>query len=1459
MDVEVSDSLRPHFYVNWTQLCGNQSLSPWIPEDSDFGRCFESLFLQTPAHGLFALLSAYALGVSSNVPVTRTSRQRAAVTLRQWTCFGQAAAAVITYCLLNFILPEENVDLSFGLSQLVEVSVVMASWMCNGLYSRVLRRRGHPSHRGSKAALIGWFLSVTVDVVSSRTIIHKNELSNEMDDILFGFAVTRLCLHALYVCSLFPSNVGPDDLQVEVSSEWTVRTDGGYARLGEENELSLGVAKEYDPWISRLVLFWVNPLITKARRDLIDGPSDVYELPTWLKTETNSHKFESAKERRRSLDSKVPLIRVLWSVFRKQFVAVGLLKLLADLSGFAGPLLLNRLVSFVENRNTDIKWGYFYTALLTASTLSSALCNVHFNLLVYELNLQVRAALVAAIYRHSHAMSSISLGAFTQGEIINFMGTDTDRIVAFSNSFHAAWSLPFQFVVTLILLYLQLGLSSLTGVVLTLLMVPLNKVIADAIGRQSTHFMEAKDSRVQEMTEVVSGMFAIRFNGWEHFFAGRVNGHRERELKYLKWRKYLDAICVYLWATTPVLISVMTFIVYVCLGNELTAAKVFTAVALFAMLTGPVNALPWVINGLVESLVSVRRIQRFLSVPKFAKEDYFAQMEAVADIDQLRTTVIAMSKASLSTSQEGEDDFSLEDLELTVKKGEFIGVIGKVGAGKSLFLQSILGELRRRKGLVAIQEPPEGVGYVQQEPWLQRGTVRDNILFGKSLDQQRYEQVLDACALTQDLQQLSAGDLTDVGEGGAMLSGGQKARVALARAVYQDKEVYLIDDVFAAVDGAVGSHIYHRCVMGLLREKTRVLCTHHPRFLAGADRAFLMAEGRIMAVGEPQDVVTRCEFNLANSREGAEEQAQNCDRRDIKEEQAYEVREEELVSLEGREHGKVRLEIVKHYWRAVGRWLSLFILCSLVLMQATRNLTDVWLARWVSSTNGSRNGNFSRTEDHSDMNFYLVVYGSLGAANSLFSFIRAFLFAYGGICAARSIHEKLLEVILAARLVFFDSTPEGRILNRFAADVNTVDDNLPFILNIFLAQLFGVFGPLIVCVYSLPWLILVLLPLSFFYFDIQGRYRPASRDLKRLQSVSLSPLFGHFSESLRGLATIRAMAGTDRFTKENDRLLEANQRVLYAGYAAGQWLELRLQLIGCALVAGVSILAIVEHHTSAISAGYVGLAISYALGITGKLSGLLSSFTETERELVAVERCHDYIDKVFTEKIDQDDNNDRTEWRPSEGVVCFKDVTLRYRPHLPAALTTINFETLPSEKLGIIGRTGAGKSSIFRALFRTVDICEGEITIDGKNINSVGLKTLRKSLTAVTQDTFLFSGSVRQNLDPLSHVEDNALWVCLQKAGLEALIHRLGGLEGKIEAKGKSLSVGEKQLLCAARAVLSTAKVRTLNLFYRKMLLLYHLTSPRSFVSTRPPPTWTRTQTSCYIGFLGLPLPTGQC
>uniref|UniRef100_A0A667ZN88 ATP-binding cassette, sub-family C (CFTR/MRP), member 10 n=1 Tax=Myripristis murdjan TaxID=586833 RepID=A0A667ZN88_9TELE len=1144
------------------------------------------------------------------------------------------------------------------------------------------------------------------------------------------------------------------------------------------------VAEDGSGCVSRLFYLWLNPLLRRGQRGELDRPCHVYHLPRKLRTSVVCRYFQ--------LEGKVGLLRVLHKAFGLRYYMLGLLKLVSNMLGFAGPLLLSSLVGFMEEEGAPVSQGAWCALGLFTTTLLSAVLRNVFVFEVSKVALSARASLVSVIYGKALRVSGSGLARFSLGEVVNFMSTDTDRMVNFFNSFHELWSLPVQFSIALYLLYLQVGVAFLGGLGVAVLLVPLNKFLASRILDNNKHMLRHKDSRVKVMTEILFGIRVIKFYSWEPYFAQKVAGCRRQELSRLKAIKYLDAVCVYTWAALPVVISILTFVTYVLLGHELTAAKVFTTLALVGMLILPLNSFPWVLNGVLEAKVSLERIQRFLKLANQDLQAYYSQGMYVC-------------------------------LFYCVFQGSLVVVVGKVGCGKSSLLAALTGELNRLGGAVYVRGQDAGFGLASQEPWIQHATVRDNILFGREYETTFYQAVIEACALSDDLNVLPSGDKTEVGENGVTLSGGQKARLALARAVYMDKDIYLLDDPLAAVDADVAHHLMQKCIMGILRGKTRILCTHRIEFVDKADLVVLMDSGTIIRTGTPAEILP-----LVEAVEEEEPGSSN------------ELCAEEGPDQSGQEQkqvGGLSWTVYRTYWASVGGALAASVLTALLLMQASKNVSDWWLSHWINElkNNGSSSGaNGSSPAAYSsphlllfspgglmspvssvltsppgsvssEVKFYLTVYGSIAAANTVLTAARAFLFAYGAVCAATVIHNQLLDSVLKATTSFFDTTPLGRVLNRFSSDLYSVDDSLPFVLNILLANVFGLLGMLVVMTCGLPWVLVPLLPLGLLYHRTQLFYRHTSRELKRLCSLTLSPVYSHFSETLSGLGTIRASRSAARFEEENLRRLEQNQRCMFLSNTAMQWLDIRLQMIGVAVVTGIGVIAVVQHQFKSIDPGLVGLSLSYALSITGLLSGLIFSFTQTEMQLVSVERTEEYSSGLPTEP--QHQNTQLPAAWPEQGWLEFRGAVLAYRDGLPNALDGVSLVVRPGEKVGIVGRTGSGKSTLFLALFRMVELNRGQILVDGLDISTVGLAQLRSKLAIIPQDPFLFGGSVRENLDPYGRRPDRQLLDVLEQCHLGAVVGRMGGLDAEVGERGKSFSLGQRQLLCLARALLTQATI----------------------------------------------------
>nr|XP_006012342.2 PREDICTED: multidrug resistance-associated protein 7 [Latimeria chalumnae] len=1462
-------------------LCGTDPSDPfplWVT--NNVGHCFNQLVLNALPHALLAVVSACYWG---GVRFRRNDDPSS----HRWICRITAsfllAALSIADLVATMLLPAH---VMLYLEVLAD-GVSALAWLSHGLGLMALASSMHGATRGPPTLAAVALLPAPALVITLAWYC-QNGAASAPPEVLGTFRLVIISLQLLLLLTYFIAFLIPisrRDQSFSINEEVSERTP--LLQDSAPNTAQI-TGEDGESWLSRIFYLWLNPLLQRGRHGQLNCPGDVYLLPCRLCTVSVCSHFDACLQKCQEEKSKmraqeglkysspdlpshniqngrwsgagqldsgddreaaqpgesekaIRLFSVLHKAFGLRYYSLGLLKLAGNMLGFAGPILLNLLVSFMESPGQPLRWGIWYALGLFASSLLGGVLRNQFTYEVMKVVVRCRASVISAIYRKALRVNSTTLSRFSAGEIVNFMSTDTDRLANFFPSFHEVWSLPFQFAITLYLLYQQVGVAFLGGLGLALLLVPVNKVIATRIMENNKELLKHKDLRVKMMTEILFGMRVIKFYTWEKHFAAKIAGYRRRELDRLKVIKYLDAVCVYLWAALPVVISILTFITYVLLGHQLTAAKVFTALALVGMLILPLNSFPWVLNGTLEAKVSLDRIQRFLELSDQDLSSYYstAGVKDAQSALELHHATFSWLAPSTSDNMElpphkedpkEEGILELSDLSLHVRKGMLVGVVGKVGCGKSSLIAAITGELSRRDGVVYISTQEQGFGLATQEPWIQHASVRENILFGKELNTRFYHDVIEACALTDDLSILPAGDQTEVGENGVTLSGGQKARIALARAVYMDKEVYLLDDPLAAVDADVANHLMEKCMLGILKHKTRILCTHRIEFLEKADVIVLMDDGKIVRTGTPAEILPlveavpktrkKDEKRKEKGREGEEEEVEEKGEEDLS------GAEPPLVCEEEKKVGAVALQVYSSYWRAVGGCLAFSVLLSLFLMQASRNVSDWWLSNWISSLK-SRNHSISdfslpelspqlllflhgglvspvgapeitavRDSNSSDVKFYLIVYGAIAAANTIFTAARAFLFAYGAICAATVIHNRILQRVLKATVSFFDMTPIGRIVNRFSSDLYCVDDTLPFILNIFLANLYGLLGLVVVISYGLPWITLLLAPLTLLYYFIQCYYRCTSRELKRLYSVTLSPIYTHFSETLTGLSTIRASRAAARvglnrlqspfgpeetlcylsvgvpFLKEDTTVRETRLGTAPDSPACAGSEEMAIDLKAGGLEDNSESLG---SETGAGAGSGVG-----AVGSRTRSSEGTSGAGEKERDVApAVGGTGGARGPDSNES-----NRDKMSWRRGPSCVGLGDPDLERRatikkPFYPVQVATGRFAWL---KLWLmIGR---------EPTYSPVHVCFS-----------------RSKLAIIPQDPFLFSGTVRENLDPWGRHSDTEIYEVLGQCHLQEVIIRMGGLDVEVGERGRSLSVGQRQLVCLARALLTQSKI----------------------------------------------------
>ncbi|KAF8698000.1 hypothetical protein HU200_035504 [Digitaria exilis] len=1179
------------------------------------------------------------------------------------------------------------------------------------------------------------------------------------------------------------------------------------------------MAKDHNLW-ELLTFKFVNPMMDIGITRQLDF-TDLPELPIELRaTSCYDRLLSSWTAEYQNYHENSSLLRAMSCSYGWAYLRLGLLKVLNDSINFISPLLLNKFIRFLQQGSGGMN-GYILAISLGLTSIIKSFLDSQYSFRLAKLKLMLRSSIMGIVYRKCLCLSLAERSRFSEGEIQTFMSVDADRTINLCNSLHDAWSLPLQIGVALYLLYTQVNYAFLSGLAITILLIPVNKWISTRIACATEKMMKQKDQRISCAGELLAHIRTVKMYSWEKLFTERLMERRESEVKHLATRKYLDAWCVYFWATTPTLFSLFTFSIFAIMGHTLDAATVFTCVALFNTLISPLNSFPWVINGMIDAVISSRRLSNYLSTPEHHSPELTAS-DVILKYQFKRYTeamhnpmafVLQNVCCSWSSSSVSDPSMVLRDISLQLQKGLFIAIVGEVGSGKSSLLNSVIGETHVVSGSIS---SCGSIAYVPQVPWILSGSLQDNILLGKEFDPRRYKEVIHACALDVDISAMARGDMSHIGEKGTNLSGGQRARVALARALYQNSDVYLFDDILSAVDSQVASWILENAIMGpQLMQKTRLLSTHNLQAISAADMIVVMANGLVKWFGTLESFLATPYSRISKSDSSSptlfavsvKEKAQivSCElRTDVIVEDdsvvAYEEQKDQ-VEAEARKEGVVELSVYKKYATFAGWSIVTLIFLSAFLMQASRNGNDLWLTYWVDTSTGTNN-----------TSFYLIILAMFGIINSLFTLGRAFSFAFGGLRAAIHIHASLLENIISAPVCFFDQNPSGRILNRLSSDLYAVDDSLPFILNIFVANFFSLLGTLVILSYSQVSFLLVLLPLWLIYRKLQFYYRSTSREVRRLDSVARSPIYSSFTETLDGSSTIRAFQKEGFFLAKFIQHVTLYQKTSYSELTASLWLSLRLQLLAGFIILFIAMMATVTFHSSSLvnlgTPGLVGLALSYAAPVVSLLNGFLTTFTETEKEMISVERVAEYVG-IPKEELKESESAPRN-W-PTEGKIEFVNVTLRYKPELPPALNDVSFLVESGMQVGIIGRTGAGKSSVLNALFRLVPICNGRILVDGIDVAKVAVRELRAHFAVVPQSPFLFDGSLRENLDPFHKTTDLRVWEVLEKCHMKAEIESIGGLDIHVKESGASFSVGQRQLLCLARAILKSSKVLCLD------------------------------------------------
>ncbi|CAL1699089.1 unnamed protein product [Somion occarium] len=1189
--------------------------------------------------------------------------------------------------------------------------------------------------------------------------------------------------------------------------------------------------------------------------------------------------------------------QIAYQILRVNSTTLLMVMLLAIISAvlFYTPMyFLQRIVRYVEKdpERLDRGWGWVYCAGLFFSNaichlVTGQLWSISTTSLQLRLRIQLNSILFAkTLIRKDIASSSgPAPGTTTAGaengasntkkdekkkededefsskaQVMTLMTTDVDRVSDFSWHIFTLFDSPVEIVVGTLFLYNLLGVSCFFGLAVTCLFMPLNHFAGKVVVGAQDNLMKARDERVALMNEILGGIRMLKFMAWERSFESRVLKVRERELKYQKLNYTIEVLWNAIWNSSPIMVTLVSFYHFVIIRQQtLTPAIAFTSISIFNEMKFALNALPETLIGMLQSMVSLRRIEKYLNgaevkpvPPLDGRPHPISLQSATVTWPQDRTRGASSAPSAASTPK---NKFILIDLTLDFPLGELSLICGKLGSGKTLLLLALLGEADLLTGqITSPRSPPdiiakfvgvsvpqeewivEGVcAFVPQTAWLRNASIRDNILFDLPYDEQRYQKTLEVCALLSDLKILEDGDMSEIGERGVNLSGGQKARVSLARAVYSRAAVLLMDDVLSAVDAHTAHHLYYECLKGdLMRGRTVILVSHHVQLCApGASYIVALDNGRVQFQGgreafQSSTVLRSLSQSTAEPVDGedetpviedlAPEKKGNGDTSEtssttVPAPPEPEIKVEKkpprkLIEEEKRAVGRISKELWLTYIKACGGvvyWTSFVFI--LVLAALTPVMENGWLKIWSGAA-------LEGSATHSSL-FYISIYAGITAIGLILTTFRYFVIYRGGLHASKVLHMRLLEGILFANLRFHDTVSRGRLLNRFGKDFEGIDSNLPD--NFGRSVIFGLSAMTSVITVSviggLPFILAAIL-LGTLYYNVGKVYGQTSRDMRRLDSVTRSPLYSIYGETIAGVAVIRAFGASSKFLRDMLRCVDTNANPFYWTWGVNRWLSARFNLLSAAVVGLAGFVTVL---TPGISASTAGFALTFASTITNDLLFMVRRFVGLEQAMVAVERVKEFSE-IKREPAEFIEPRPPASW-PSNGIIKVEDLVIRYAPDLPPVLHNLSFKIRPGEKVGILGRTGSGKSTLALSFFRFVEPAQGRILIDDLDIATVGLTDLRSKLTIIPQDPTILSGTLRSALDVFNEYQDAEIYEALRRVHLippegtpaedadtvNGSVFR--SLDSSVSEGGENFSTGEKQLLCMARAILKRTKV----------------------------------------------------
>ncbi|KAK9181912.1 hypothetical protein WN944_025053 [Citrus x changshan-huyou] len=1356
--------------------------------------CFDVLLL--------AMLLFNMIQKSSSKSLYIPVRFQRFTTLQKVAAVVNSCLGIAYLCLGTWILEEKlrKTHTAFPLNWWLLVLFQGVTWL---LVSLIVSLRGNHLPRAPMRLLsiLSFLFAGIVCVLSIFAAILSKDVTikTALDVLSFpGAILLLLCAYKVFKHEETDVKIGENGLYAPLNGE----ANG----LGKDDSVGHITGFAAAGFFSRLTFWWLNPLMKRGREKTL-GDEDIPDLREAEQAESCYFQFldQLNKQKQAEPSSQPSVLRTILICYWRDIFMSGFFALLKVLTLSAGPLLLNAFILVAEGKAGFKYEGYVLTITLFFAKILESLSQRQWYFRSRLIGLKVRSLLTAAIYKKQLRLSNAARLMHSGGEIMNYVTVDAYRIGEFPFWFHQIWATSVQLCIALIILFHAVGLATIAALVVIMITVLCNTPLAKLQHKFQTKLMVAQDERLKACSEALVNMKVLKLYAWETHFKNAIEILRNVEYKWLSAVQLRKAYNTFLFWSSPVLVSTATFGACYFLNVPLYASNVFTFVATLRLVQDPIRVIPDVIGVFIQANVAFSRIVNFLEAPELQSMN-IRQKGNIENVNH----VISIKSASFSW-EESSSKPTMRNISLEVRPGQKVAICGEVGSGKSTLLAAILGEVPHTQGTIQVYGK---TAYVSQTAWIQTGSIRENILFGSSMDSHRYQETLERCSLIKDLELLPYGDHTEIGERGVNLSGGQKQRIQLARALYQDADIYLLDDPFSAVDAHTASSLFNDYVMEALSGKVVLLVTHQVDFLPAFDSVLLMSDGEILRAApyhqllasskEFQELVNAHKETAGSERlaEVTPSQKSGMPAKEIKKgpvEKQFEVSKgDQLIKQEERETGDVGFKPYIQYLNQ-NKGFLFFSIASLshLTFVIGQILQNSWLAANVENPNVSTLR-------------LIVVYLLIGFVSTLILMSRSLSSVVLGIRSSKSLFSQLLNSLFRAPMSFYDSTPLGRILSRVSSDLSIVDLDVPFSLIFAVGATTNAYSNLGVLAVVTWQVLFVSIPVIFLAIRLQRYYFATAKELMRLNGTTKSLVANHLAESIAGAMTIRAFEEEDRFFAKNLDLIDTNASPFFHSFAANEWLIQRLETLSATVISSAAF-CMVLLPPGTFTPGFIGMALSYGLSLNSSLVMSIQNQCTLANYIISVERLNQYMHVPSEAPEVVEDNRPPPNW-PVVGKVDICDLQIRYRPDSPLVLKGISCTFEGGHKIGIVGRTGSGKTTLIGALFRLVEPAGGKILVDGIDISKLGLHDLRSRFGIIPQDPTLFNGTVRYNLDPLSQHTDQEIWEVLAKCHLGEAVHeKENGLDSLVVEDGSNWSMGQRQLFCLGRALLRRSRILVLD------------------------------------------------